>query len=233
MKFTALLIGLLLGAFGVVPAVSQTAETQSPAEKIGPEAVWGPGMSIMQDIRQQCSAAGQQFGECFVNGMQKAGASPQAVAFARLTDNTGYVRDFRQIGPVDVAYVNFPYRANENQGAYLVNGSPQMIDIDDQSLLAKDALAKNAAYARLVKKYTDVTIWPGNRNGTDYPSVKQLPQGGRRFTVNYLLRNGCHACAVIGNARFGFVFDRTGKFLGTKLVGVKPKTKGKQSTSAN
>jgi len=226
MNITALFIGLLLSAFGVAPAVSQTAETQSPAGKIGPEAVWGPGMSIMQDIRQQCATAGQHFGECFVNGMQKAGASPQAVVFTRLTDNTGYARDFRQVGPVDVAYVNFPYRANESQGAYLVNGVPPLIDVDDQSLLATGALAKNAAYRKLEKNYTDITLWPGNRNGTGYPIVKPAPNDGRRFLFNYLLRDGCHACEVIGSATFAFDFDHTGKFLGTRLVRVKPRAKG-------
>lgn len=211
MKITALLPGLFLCAFSFASIANLTADTQSPAEKIGPEAVWGPGVSIMQNIRQECSAAGQQFGECFVNGMQKAGASPQAVAFTRLTDNTGYARDFRQVGPVDVAYVNFPYRANENQGAYLVNGSPPMIDVDDQSLLAKGALAQNAAYIKLGKNYTDITIWPENRNGTGYPIVKPSTNGGRRFIFSYLLRNGCHACEIIGSVAFAFDFDRTGK----------------------
>lgn len=225
MKIVTLLTGLFLCACSFVSAANQPAGTQSSTERIGPEAVWGPGMSIMQDIRQQCSSAsGQHFGECFASGMQKAGASPQAVAFTRLTGNTGYVRDFRKVGPVDVVYVNFPFRANENQGAYLVNGSPQMIDLDDQSLLPKDLLAKNAVYAKLEKKYAEITLWPGNRNGTDYPIIKRSANGGQRFIVNYLLRNVCHACEVIGIAKFAFDFDRTGKFLGTKLVSVETRT---------
>jgi hypothetical protein len=192
------------------------------ANAIGSEALWQPGMSTMQSIRDECAKAAQ-FNECFYSMMQKSGASPQAVAFTKLTEQMGYMRDFLQAGHVDVAFVNFPFRANENQGAYLVNGAPSMIDIDDQRLLSPEELKKNSTYAALAKQYSDVTIWPGNRNGTDYLEVKSLPDGGQEFIAEYILRNGCHACATIGTARFAFDFDSTGKFLGTKLVNV---TKG-------
>ncbi len=189
------------------------------AKQIGPNALWEPGMTEMQMIRQDCASTGTQFGECFANGMQKFGASPQAVAFTHMTDNTGYMRDFRQAGQVSIAYVYFPFRANENQGAYLVNGTPSMIDIDNQSLLAQNQLAKNPVYAGLAKKYPQIAIFPGNRAGTNY-LVAERSRLGQRFIVPYNLRNQCHACTQLGIAKFAFNFDPTGKFLGTNLFSI-------------
>lgn len=196
-------------------------DAQHISQAICPDAVWSPGMSIMQNIIKTCSSlSGKQFGECFANGMQKSGASPQAVSFTNKIDNTGYMRDFRRTGQVSIAYVNFPFRANENQGAYLVNGTPSLIDIDNQKLLAQGEMEKNPVYVGLAKKYSEILIFPGARSGTNYPAVEKLPRGGQRFIVDYNLRNECHACVQVGTAKFAFNFDAAGKFLGTRLVSV-------------
>lgn len=175
---------------------------------------------MLQDIQQECAAlAGTAFRDCFVRGMEKAGASPPAVAFTRRLGGA-ILRDFRRIGPVDVAYVYYPFRANQNQGALLVNGAPALIDVDDQQLLAKNELEKHPAYTALAKRSNEVTLWPGERSGTGYPTVERLPDGGVQFLVGYRLRDVCHACAILGEAQFAFIFDRAGQFLGTKLVRV-------------
>ena len=207
------------------PPLTPPATYQPPAP-VTSRAIWGPGMSVMQEIRDACGQlSGSQFGECFLSMMQKTGASLEAVAFARLTDNLGYMRDFREAGPVDVAFVHFPFRANENQGAYLVNGLQPMIDIDNVNLLANYELTKNLSYSRLARLYPQISVWPGDRSGTNYIVMKKLPVGGVRFVPGYILRNGCRACDVLGNVTFAFDFDRSGRFLGTKLMNVtKPRT---------
>jgi predicted secreted protein len=50
--------------------------------------------------------------------------------------------------------------------------------------------------------------------------VDSLPDQGQRFVVEYRLRNLCHACELVGFARFAFDFDHAGQFLGTRLRGV-------------
>lgn len=209
---------------GVIAAAvvggSFRAEAQNAKQQIGPNALWAPGMTEMQMIRQGCASTGSQFGKCFADGMKKSGASPQAVAFTHMIDDTGYMRDFRQVGRVSIAYVYFPFRANENQGAYLVNGTPSLIDIDGQSLLAQNELKKNLIYTRLAQKYPQIAIFPGDRSGTNYLSAEKMPGDGQRFIISYKLQNACHACAQVGTAKFAFNFDRTGKFLGTRLLSV-------------
>ncbi|MBA3438834.1 MAG: protease inhibitor I42 family protein [Pyrinomonadaceae bacterium] len=209
---------VVLSCVGLAVA-DQSADAQRSSQVINAEAEWQPGMQVMQTITQRCGSA-PDFGECFVSQMQKAGASPQAIAFTKLTENTGYLRDFREAGRVDVAYVDYPFRANENQGCLLVNGDPHVIDVDDTSAIPKDDLLKNARYAELAQKYPNITIFPGDRNGTDYPATEKLPDGGQRFIVTYRLLNGCHACERVGDASFAFDFDPTGKFLGGKFLAV-------------
>ncbi|MBI4469644.1 MAG: hypothetical protein HY650_10025 [Acidobacteria bacterium] len=202
------------------PSTPQDKKTGSSetARPIGPLALWQPGMSMMQSIRDECSSkAGGDFGECFASAMRKSGASPQAVAFTRRIDNTGYMRDFRETGRVDVAYVNYPFRANENQGCLLVNGTPALIDVDDWEILKQVNLRLNPDYAKLADQYPDVAIFPGDRSGTGYPQVEQLPDGGQRFIVSYRLLKGCHACEELGSLSVAFDFDRSGN-LGSTLA---------------
>lgn len=202
---------------------------QSPASqslRVTSNAIWGPGMSIMKGIREECSkGAPEQFGVCFVNMMQKSGASAEAVAFAQRTGNLGYVRDFKEAGPADIAFVHYPFRANEVQGAIIVNANPAWIDIDDQANLAQEELRNNQTYARLLRMFPDLTLWPGDRNGTTYLGVKRLPAGGVRLTAGYVLRKGCHACETAARVSFAFDFERSGRYLGCKLLGVSPQNR--------
>ena len=49
--------------------------------------------------------------------------------------------------------------------------------------------------------------------------------GGREIVVGYLLRDLCHACAIVGRVRFAFEFGNDGRFLGAKLRAVTPAAK--------
>ena len=217
MKSLVVVAILLYSGAGFATARHQNAGMPKPAQVVNQKALWQPGMEIMGAIRDTCGKA-PDFGQCFVAQMQKSGASPQAIAFTKLTGNTGFMRDFREAGRVDVAYVNYPFRANENQGCLLVNGDPGAIDVDDTSLLPQDEMRKSATYAALAAKYPNATIFPGDRNGTAYPKIEKLAGGGQRFVAAYRLLDGCHACARIGDASFAFDFDRAGKLTGRKFL---------------
>ncbi|MBI4965341.1 MAG: hypothetical protein HY913_18840 [Desulfomonile tiedjei] len=189
-------------------------------QPIGPEAIWTEADKNIKSVFKECgSKKASDFGECFVSFMQKHGASPQAVGFARLTDNTGYLRAFREAGPVDIAYVAYPFRANTNYGYLLVNGDPPMVDVDSLKL-PKEQLVKDPAYTKLVQRFPNAEMWPEDRFSTEAPVVEPLPGGGQRFVVEYRLTDLCRACKELGKAKFGFDFDANGKFLGIKLMGL-------------
>lgn len=186
---------------------------------IGPAARWTPEKQVLEQIRKDCSPlAGKAFEACFVSGMQQSGASPSAVAFTKLIGNMGYLEELRNFGPVDIAYVVYPFRANENQGFLLVNGSPPLIDVDDLNLLSAENLKKDPSYRRLAKKFPALSLWYGDRSEREYPLMERTPEGGQRFVVRYRLLNGCHACELAGLARYAFDFDRSGKFTGTTFL---------------
>ncbi|MGA3224172.1 MAG: hypothetical protein ABSC65_10450 [Acidobacteriaceae bacterium] len=191
-------------------------------QKFDAAALFQPGMGAMQTARETCGKVpGPQFGNCFVQQMQAAGASPQAVAFIHAIHDNGFMRDFKDTGRVDIAFAFFPFAANENQHCLLVNGTPNVIDVDDYNLLPKDDLPKNPVYAALLRKFPNLAVFPGDRSGTGFITAKNLADG-QQFIVPYVLVDGCHACARTGSMQLSFDFDRTGKFLGTRVAGVTP-----------
>lgn len=183
-------------------------------------AVWNPDPGFLMRFHRQCDGrAGAAFGACFAAAMAKAGASSAALDFTRRLDNDAYLQAIGQNGgPVAVAHVLYPFRANENEAWLLVNGTPALIDVDDQRHLALAAMQDSAAYGEVHRRYPNATFWPGDR-GAKGPTVAK---GGREFIVGYLLRDLCHACAIIGRVRYAFDFDVQGTFLGTRLVSIAP-----------
>jgi hypothetical protein len=138
-----------------------------------------------------------------------------------MQDN-GFMRDFRNTGRVDIAFAFDPLAANENEHCLLVNGTPNLIDVDDYQLIQGAGLEKNVAYSALLGKFPNIAVFPGNRSGTAFVVSRNLPTGGQRFVVPYVLVDGCHACARVGAMKLVFSFDATGKFLGVKVASVTP-----------
>ncbi len=187
---------------------------------IGAGAVWNPDRSFRERVVDRCSLPQvQDFGECFISVMQDSKAPPQAVAFARRIGNTGYLRGFSPAGVVDIAFVTYPFRANENYGCFLVNGEPPVVDIDDFEITKKIDLRKDARYGEIAAGFPKVDLWPGDRWGADCVHA-ETSRGAQRFLVTYRLLDGCHACELLGSARVAFDFDGSGKFLGTELIGI-------------
>lgn len=200
---------------------------------VGPGAVWEPGPAFLEKAHERCdSQSFPKLGNCFAAIMKSFGASPEAVAFSGEMGNEAWLRAFRESGKVDIAYVTYPFRANENQGMLLVNGDPSFIDVDDSALASKSALEKDLVYGGLAKRYPAVSLWPGDRFGTDQPVMEPLLRGGLRFHVGYVLRSGCHACDEIGSAVFAFDFDSGGRFTGTRLMMVTDTTAKEYSDPA-
>ncbi|MGI8958342.1 MAG: hypothetical protein ACR2IV_00995 [Bryobacteraceae bacterium] len=208
------------------------------AASVGPEAVWRPSAGKIRNIMQKCgNVRPLNLNPCFLAEMRASGASPEAMTFSRqLNEGTkglvGFLHDFREAGRVDVAYVEYVFRANENLACYLVNGTPPLIDVDDTKILETNSLERNSRYATIKARYPKISIWPGDWNTTMYPIARALSTGGERFIVSYWLQNGCHACERIGSVQFAFDFDKDGKFLGTQFQSVEAvDTAGRQSNA--
>ncbi len=176
--------------------------------------VFAGGTEFIEAVKAAClDLRSEKLQDCFAKEMKKAKATTAAVEFSKQLGEPGYVRDFKAAGPVDIAYVVYPYRANENQAWLVVNGDPAALDVDNQKIVTPEAVKHNATYLALAKAHPQISLWPGDRDGgPEYPDVEMGVNGGVRIIVNYRLREQCHACAVWGHAWYSFEFDGKGKF---------------------
>ena len=192
------------------------------AEPITAAAIYQPAPAFLDEVRTQCGSGPDPFESCFYKMLGKAGATAAAADFARLIDEPGFMTKLKKVGPVDIAFAELPFRANENSGVYLVNGTPRVINVDDLSAITGPMLEKDPRYMALKKKYPDIGLFTGDRAPEGTVRVERLKAGKLRFTVPYRLTTGCRACEDVGTARIGFDFDRKGVFEGRKLIGIQP-----------
>lgn len=174
----------------------------------------------MRNMHTRCrDLSFPSLGKCFVKQMRRAGASPAAVAFSHSVKNEGYLQHLQFAGKVDVAYVVYPFRANENNACLLVNGDPSTIDVDKLSSLPQSSMKRDHTYRKLLRRYPNLSLLPGDRSpGDSSITAENTNGGGQGFLVNYWEQDGCHACARVGVTSFVFEFDSSGRFLGARYV---------------
>jgi hypothetical protein len=165
--------------------------------------------------------------DCIINQMSKAGAPTTAVTFTRELHKQshgdfGIMTGFQGEGPVAVAWITYPLRANTNYGLLFVNGKPLIINVENLKLLDRKTMVQSPQFQDLKNQFPQVDVWPGDRDGKTWPESQAGPNGGTQFVVAYPLINGCHACARAGLAIFTWNFDAQGKFLGTSFQGMTP-----------
>jgi hypothetical protein len=222
----ALILTTLLALVVGANAQSLTAA----AAKITASDVWQPPADFLAKAHAVCdkSAGPESFPACFINQMAAAGAPADAVNFSRMLlqqsdGQLGVMSAFKSVGPVDVAQVFYPLRANTNYGLLLVNGDPNFLDVDDFQKLDRKGMDDNPMYQAVKQKYPQTDMFAGDRSGNQpWPRVEPLPDGGKRFVVSYPLINGCRACASVGLARYGWDFDAKGKFLHAAYIPTPP-----------
>jgi hypothetical protein len=202
---------------------------QGQGGQITAAAVWQMPDSLRTTILKKCGDATQppSFAECFMTQMQQGGAPPAAVAFTRDLykangGDVGIMYGFHKVGPVDIAWINYPLRANTNDGLLFVNGQPRILNVEDLKLLDQAAMQQDPQFQNTKAQFPNASVWPGDRNGKVWPNSQTGPNGGPQFTVGYPLINGCHACERVGDAMFNWNFDSRGKFLGTTFIGMTP-----------
>jgi len=221
---TARFVAVLLLTF-----TSLLSAAQGQGGQITAAAVWQMPDSLRTTILKKCGDATQppSFAECFMTQMQQGGAPPAAVAFTRDLykangGDVGIMYGFHKVGPVDIAWINYPLRANTNDGLLFVNGQPRILNVEDLKLLDQAAMQQDPQFQNTKAQFPNASVWPGDRNGKVWPNSQTGPNGGPQFTVGYPLINGCHACERVGDAMFNWNFDSRGKFLGTTFIGMTP-----------
>lgn len=209
---------------GVLVLVALTArEAGGP---VGPDAVWRPSTQVVAGIRQVCDQYSvPKLGVCFSEEMARQ-AKLAAVAFTRSIHNEGWLDAFRNTGRVGLAYVEYPFRANNNQGCLLVNGSPALLDVDDSERWPREEMKADPAWRELLAAKPNAAIFPGDRAGVRGPVAIQYGDGAQQFIVDYTVVDGCHACAVLALAFFGFEFNAKGRLSSVEYLGLQTAPQG-------
>jgi len=196
-------------------AVFGAAKKDAP---VSADAVWNPGAQAMENIRNECARGGS---DCVMAKMAGS-ASPAAAAFAESIGGEGWLRDFRKVGRVDIAYVEYPLRAGGAAGWLLVNGSPSRVDVDNLQKLPKSAMTGNRVWSQLIAQKPQAALFPSDRGSLADPVAIVYPDGAEQFVVDYAVRDGCAACAPLGAAFLAFDFNAKGKLGETEFLGFDP-----------
>ncbi len=216
------LLVLLLASYVVFLEVEASEESD---EQIGSSAVWNPSQGDLAQIRKVCGPQATGYNQCFIEQMGNLGASPDAVSFTQTfaDQNHGVIavlQGFRPVDAVDLGYAFFPGGADFSERWLLLNGIPEIIDVDDLSLLPLAEMQRDPVYVALHSRYPRVALFDGDRANGVMPHAESLSDGGQRFLIDYPLKDQCRACATVGQATFAFTFDPTGRLTEVEFVKV-------------
>jgi len=229
MGITRLRLPVVLALIGIAAFVNflQVKANEETDDVVSPGAVWTPDDDDLADIVQACDAA-VDYGRCFVDQMSSLAPS-EAVSFSQSlleqgSSRAGYLKNLREAGPVDLGTVTYPGAAGFTDGWVLVNVTPAIVNVDDLNSLPQPAMEKDALFKALKDKYPRVrlAVEEGERKPELMPQILTLGGGRERFIVDYALKEPCQTCAAVAHASFGFDFDTTGKFIGTKFIQITP-----------
>lgn len=216
---TLALVALVLASFVVFLEVEASDESD---ELVGASAVWLPAPNQLSAIQGACRSQLETYSQCFLEQMTNSGASDDAVAFAQNyadqhRGTIAFLNGFRPVDAVDVGYAFFPLDADFQQRWLLLNGVPAIIDVDDLALLPHAEMEKDPAYRAVHRRYPRVTVFDGDRSLENTPAATTLADG-QSFTIDYPLKDGCRACALLGQATFAFNFDESGQLDKVRFV---------------
>ncbi|WP_296250309.1 hypothetical protein [uncultured Stenotrophomonas sp.] len=194
-----------------VPAAAKDVTTQTTglseeAAQIGPNAVW---TGSIESCRTDTAAD-----NCLLQVMRSGAASPAALTAASTLSaqgKPGYVTAWQNVEGVGVATLEFPFRANTNEGTWLVDANGHAVDVDEE--VFDDSTRGSDAYKAFNARHPDSGPFaPALPAGT-----QALPDGGVRLRYTTPLRS-CHACADDGHVTLGYDFDAQRRFVGKQLL---------------
>ncbi|AWH54602.1 hypothetical protein C1924_16150 [Stenotrophomonas sp. ESTM1D_MKCIP4_1] len=156
--------------------------------------------------------------DCLAEAMKSGGASADAVAAAEQLSTGGelaYVTAWHEHDGLGVATVEYPFRANTNEGTRLVDAGGKRIDVDAVQL--DDTLRADPSVQAVLAAHPQATPFaPAQASGT-----APLDGGGIRLLYRTPLRD-CHACPDVGQLQIGYDFDGKRNFIGQQVVPAAP-----------
>jgi hypothetical protein len=176
--------------------------------RFGPQQVWHPSQAAITDLHKCTAPIGL---DCVRKVMAQHGASADAFEFYHLT---GWFLSELKVtgGPVMLALVADPWRANESEQPALVGGNPVVVYPEE----APVSVENDAGFRALKVDFPQLIFW---KSGPTL-EANAMTAASEKFIFRYRLLDGCHACAIRGWARIEFDFAPDGSFQRATLLGV-------------
>lgn len=156
--------------------------------------------------------------DCLRDAMRAGGASAEAITAAEQLSSAGelaYVTAWHENEGLGIATVEYPFRANTNEGTRLVDASGKRIDVDAVQL--DNTLRADPAVQELLKANPQATPFAPAQSAGATP----LEGGGIRLLYRTPLRD-CHACPDVGQLQIAYDFDAKRNFIGQQVVPATP-----------
>ena len=210
-------LALVLGVAACQPAGAPTS-TEAQAAATVPGTAGGASpfseAAIWDGEVDACRGQAPVADDCLARAMQAAKASPQAIAAAHqlgAQGNPGYVSAWREQDGVGIATIEYPFRANTNEGTLLVDSAGHTVDVD------ADVLPEMSRADATVKPFLDAhpeatPFAPAEASGSE-----ARPDAGVRLIYSTPMRT-CHACADVGKLRVAYDFDAQRRFAGKQIL---------------
>lgn len=213
----AISAALLLSACGRdgrdVPKSDPAANTSAPAptdSAFTTQSVWNGSLDACRNDAQTAPVD-----QCMVEAIRSSGAAPQAIAAARwlvASGNPGYVSAWRQDGNVGIATITYPFRANTNEGTFLIPVGGEPIDVDANPIKGMEGDERLKQFA---KAHPDsMPFAPAT------PGKAETNSDGQRLIFATPMKS-CHACAVDGMLEIAYDFDSHGAARGSSLLSIR------------
>jgi hypothetical protein len=231
-RLVVIALTLVLGGVSLAQTAPPSSASSSSSGEFGASAIWHANSDFLPAAHAACDKTTEPaaFAECFIDQMAKAGAPQDALKFTRELHQSrgqiGIMGEFKGFGPIGLAWVVYPLRANdEKDGLLVLNGDPKFLDPDDLQRLDKAAMESDPLFLEWKKTVPQLDVWPGDRSaGAAQVRMARVHSGTQpgeqRFIFSYPIANGCKACARSGFVNYGWEFDAKGKFQGTRLLSV-------------
>lgn len=196
-----------------MPPRPQTAPGNAAAGNIhvNADAVWRGEVST-------CRTGAQAVGPCLLEAMRQDGASIDALDVAtRLValGDPGHISDWQVIHGIGHAQVTYPFRANTNEGLWLVDATGRAVDVD-ADMLPPGAMRLRRALIPFLDRHPEaMPVAPARAMGS-----QALPDGGLRLRFDVPMR-ACRACADLGTLELGYDFDAGRRYEGRSVIALR------------
>ncbi len=195
-----------------------------------PGKVWMSSDAEIVALREACWSASADAARARVpRGMEQLGVQSEAVAFARARNDGSYLRFLDSTGTPRRAILHSPLNAHDAHTLLLLSADGSILNVDKDLQLADEQLRRDNGWVELEQRYPNIAIHPADRSPSHLPRTETLRAGRTRVIVEYRLTDGCRACARIGYAQIAYYFDREGRYIARKFLGVYGQPRGRSS----